>query len=327
MAKTVVGFYDDLAHARNAAQDLVDSGFDRDRVGLIANASAEDYSHYFDTEGRYRADAHDEELHTGRVPDRDLTTGEGAASGAGIGGIIGGLGGLLMGLGLLAVPGVGPALAAGPIASALVGAAIGAAAGGLAGALVNAGVPEERAGYYAEGVRRGGSLVTVEADDARANEAADILNRHSPVDIDKRASEWRESGWREHDPEAEPYTAEQIREERDRGGAERISVVDDDTTHYEDEATRYDFDADRDYYEEHHRTTYEDTGYTYTDVEPAYRYGTGLALNPTYEGREWMDVEPEARRVWEEEHAHRGSWDEHRDAVRYGYDRVRTGIV
>ena len=210
MSKTVVGFFDSVSQARSAVRDLDSAGFNRNEINFVANAAAEEaeYKPYFDDEGRYRED----------YDGGDLTAGEGAASGAGIGATIGGLGGLLMGLGLLAVPGVGPALAAGPIASTLVGAGIGAVSGGLAGALVNSGVPEEQAHVYAEGVRRGGSLVSLTVDDTRVDEAEGILAKHGPSDIDERASNWRDNGWTGYDPDADPYTREQVVEERERYG-------------------------------------------------------------------------------------------------------------
>ena len=85
--------------------------------------------------------------------------------------------GLLVGIGALAVPGIGPVLAFGPLAAAIgataAGAGLGAAAGGIIGALVGLGIPEEDANFYAEGVKRGGVLVTVRADDARAVRGVD----------------------------------------------------------------------------------------------------------------------------------------------------------
>ena len=208
MPKTVVGFYDKVSQARDAVRDLDSAGFNRNEINFVANAAAEqaDYKPYFNEQGRYRED----------YDGGDLTPGEGAASGAGIGATIGGLGGLLMGLGLLAVPGVGPALAAGPIASTLVGAGIGAVSGGLAGALVNSGVPEDQAHVYAEGVRRGGSLVSLTVDDARVDEAESVLNKHNPSDIDERAATWRDSGWTGYDPDADPYTRDEVIAERQR---------------------------------------------------------------------------------------------------------------
>jgi uncharacterized protein (TIGR02271 family) len=111
-----------------------------------------------------------------------------------IGGVTGGVAGLLASLAGLAIPGIGPVLAAGPLVAALTGAGVGAVAGGLIGALTSAGVPEEHARYYEEGIRRGGTLVTVAASDSDADEVMDIMNRHNPVDIEERASQWRETG-------------------------------------------------------------------------------------------------------------------------------------
>jgi uncharacterized protein (TIGR02271 family) len=95
----------------------------------------------------------------------------------------------------LAIPGFGPVIAAGPIAAALTGAGIGAAAGGLIGGLKNAGVSDEDAEYYAEGVRRGGVLLTARTSDTLAHNAIDILDSAGAIDVDERASEWRTSGW------------------------------------------------------------------------------------------------------------------------------------
>ena len=96
-------------------------------------------------------------------------------------------------------------VAAGALAATLAGAGVGAAVGGLVGALVEAGIPREHADIYAEAVRRGGTLVTVRTDDAFSDRVSDILNRHSPVDIEERAESWQQAGWRGFDERAEPY--------------------------------------------------------------------------------------------------------------------------
>jgi hypothetical protein len=176
--KTVVALYDHLTDAQRAVQDLVDEGLDRDYISLVAG----------DREGRYSSGL-----------SRDEDAGDRSAEGAATGVVIGGIGGALLGLGALAIPGIGPVVAAGPLIAGLVGAGVGAAVGGLVGALIDAGLPEEHAGYYAEGVRRGGALVSVEATDAQAPQVIDILDRHDPVDINERVSSWRQSGWTRFD--------------------------------------------------------------------------------------------------------------------------------
>lgn len=194
MTRTVVGLFDDYADAQNVVQELIDNGFQRDYISVFANESAR---------GVYET----------REVGAGSKAGEGAGAGAVGGTVVGGALGLLVGAGLLAIPGIGPVLAAGPLAAAigstaaggLVGAGIGAAAGGLLGALVGAGIPEADAEYYTEGVRRGGTLVTVQTEDRMADNAYRIMQRHGAVDIDERGAEWRRDGWTGSNPAADPY--------------------------------------------------------------------------------------------------------------------------
>jgi uncharacterized protein (TIGR02271 family) len=197
MAQTVVGLMDTIEEAHNVVQDLIDSGFDRDDISIMSRKDEE-------------AEVVTEE--------KDTTSGigSGTAKGAGAGAALGGIAGLVVGLTGLAIPGVGPIVAAGPLAAILAGAGIGAVAGGIIGALTDLGVPEEDAHYYAEGVRRGGVLVTVATDDATADRAAEIMRRHGAVDIDERAQQWRTTGWKKFDEKATPYTSDQITNERDK---------------------------------------------------------------------------------------------------------------
>ena len=116
------------------------------------------------------------------------------ATGLGVGAAVGGTGGLLAGLGIMAIPGVGPVVAAGWFAATLAGAIAGAAAGGLVGMLVDAGVSKEDAEVYSEAIRRGGTLVTVRTDDIRAPTAEAILSRHRPIDPLIRRKEVQPSG-------------------------------------------------------------------------------------------------------------------------------------
>ena len=109
---------------------------------------------------------------------------EGAATGATTGGVIGGTLGLLAGIGALAIPGVGPFIAAGPIMGALGGLGVGAAAGGLVGALVGMGIPEYEAKRYEGRVKDGGILVSVHCDDSEwVDRAKEILKRSGAEDI------------------------------------------------------------------------------------------------------------------------------------------------
>lgn len=174
MAKTVVGLYESSDRAQRAIEDLVDAGFRREDISLTARS--EEHGH-LEGGGGHETEA-----------------GSGAATGAGIGAGVGGIGGLLVGLGLLTIPGLGPIVAAGPLAATLAGMGVGAAAGGLVGGLVGLGIPEEDADRYAEGVSRGGYLVIVNAPDAEAERAADILDRYDPLDIDERSMSRSDAG-------------------------------------------------------------------------------------------------------------------------------------
>ena len=126
--------------------------------------------------------------------DVDDDTVSDAGRGAAIGGAIGGGAGLLAGLGMLAIPGLGPVVAAGWLASTLAGLAAGAATGGIVGALVDAGLSEDEAHAYAEGIRRGSTMVSVRVDDA-ADRALDILDDEGTVNMDQRTAQWRNEGW------------------------------------------------------------------------------------------------------------------------------------
>lgn len=134
--------------------------------------------------------------------------------GAAIGAATGTAGTLLGSLALLAIPGVGPAVGAGWLLGLMAaGAAVGGATGGLLGALTAAGVSEADAQVYAEGVRRGGSLVTARVQPSDINRVEAAMERGA-VDIEQRGADYRGSGWRTFNPAAEPYTADQVRSER-----------------------------------------------------------------------------------------------------------------
>jgi len=110
---------------------------------------------------------------------------EGAAAGAGAGGVLGGTLGLLAGIGALAIPGVGPLIAAGPVLAALSGAAAGAAVGGLTGALVGLGIPEIEAKAYEGKVKGGNILIAVHTESREQQKLAeDVLKRVGAHDVD-----------------------------------------------------------------------------------------------------------------------------------------------
>jgi sporulation protein YlmC with PRC-barrel domain len=199
MQTTITRCYDHHTDAMKAAADVRNLGISSGDVSVVAS----------NAEGWYR-------------DDNDGDKAEGAAKGAGTGATIGaaagGGAGLLAGLGMLAIPGLGPVIAAGWLAStaaaALAGAAAGGTVGGIIGALKESGVDDEDAHVYAENVRRGGSLVTVRTDDRRRSEVERILDRNNPVDPKSRGETYRARGWKGFDHSAPAFNATQVAEER-----------------------------------------------------------------------------------------------------------------
>lgn len=316
MAKTVVGLFDDAAEAQSVVQDLVALGVARANISVMAARS----------EDTVRAD----------VPDDD---GANVVAGAGIGAALGGIGGLLVGLAVLPIPGLGPVIAAGPIATTLAGVGIGAATGSVLGAMAEIGVPAEHAHYYAEGMRRGATFVSAGIDESAVERVTEVMSRHNAVDIHERAAEWRQSGWSDEatlakarvhmsaTPTRPDGTREAIQSLRvgkavvtPRLSAERVEepvmVLDTRAPRrsYED----YDNEFRGDYH--HH---YGLTGLVYGAYQPAYRYGYDLANDPRFASRDWPNLELDARREWDKRPS-AGPWERFRNAVRHAFERVRS---
>jgi hypothetical protein len=203
MTATISRLYDNYTDAQKAVQSLEAEGVPHSDISIVANNS----DSWFSTDKKVDRDRDG-------VDDRA----EGAGKGAGIGAGVGSAAGLLAGLGLLAIPGLGPVVAAGWLAATAVGAAAGAATGGIVGALTEAGVSEEDAHTYAEGVRRGGTLVSARVPDGDRARLDAVLNQ-SAVNLRDRSAAWQKSGWKTFDPASEPYGAEQVRKERQLYGA------------------------------------------------------------------------------------------------------------
>lgn len=193
--QTLVAVFNDINDANRAVTELVASGVARDHVSVVANNATGEYSSYVNADGTTAAPVDDDAVKAGQ--------------GAGFGAVSGGIIGALIGLGALAIPGVGPIIAAGPIVAALTGGVIGAAAGAPTGGIVAAlvkthSIDAEDADMYAESVRRGGVLVTAEVDDGMTDKARDILDNYGPVDIHNQAEGWRAEGWNKFDDTTTP---------------------------------------------------------------------------------------------------------------------------
>ncbi|HSK70007.1 MAG TPA: general stress protein [Candidatus Limnocylindria bacterium] len=158
--RMVVGVYSNESDVISAIRRLHEMGYESDEISVLAQ-NPERFGNL-------------QQL-TDVVPESPKSTAGGAATGAVTGGILGGIGALLVSLGVLAIPGVGPFLAAGPVVAAIGGAAGGAAVGGVVGALIGLGVDKGDAQDYEHALERGDLLVMVRADEDRYNRVSDIF--------------------------------------------------------------------------------------------------------------------------------------------------------
>jgi hypothetical protein len=161
--KSVFGIYSSRSGVENAVIALKDAGFSHSDISVLLpeNLGSKEIA----TEKNTKAP-------------------EGATTGAGSGVVIGGALGWLVGIGALAIPGLGPFIAAGPIMAALAGAGVGGAVGGVAGALIGMGIPEFEAKRYEGRVQKGGILISVHCDTSEEiKRAKEILERTGAEDI------------------------------------------------------------------------------------------------------------------------------------------------
>lgn len=206
MSRILTRLFDRFSDAQHAVIELEEAGVPHGDISLVSHTSDTAHSHF-----KHR-DVHDK------------TAGEAAAAEGGAsavaGGVLGAAGGVLTGLGLMAIPGLGPVVAAGWLATAAVGAVAGAAvlgaAGGLVGALTHNGVSEAEAHIYAEAIRRGATLVSVKVDDKTAPAVEALLQTMPIVDVAARGAAYRKAGWSGFDEAAPPYTDAEIVIERTR---------------------------------------------------------------------------------------------------------------
>src|SRR6478672_11952394 len=161
--KAVFGLYKSVGQAEDAVNRLVAAGFSNDDISVLLpdNESTRKFAHKKDT----------------KAP-------EGTTTGVVAGGAIGGTLGLLAGVGLLAIPGLGPFIAAGPIMAGLAGLGVGGAVGGVTGALIGMGIPEFEAKRYEGRLQRGGILLSVHCSTSEeVRRAKEIVERSGAEDV------------------------------------------------------------------------------------------------------------------------------------------------
>ncbi|HZK19000.1 MAG TPA: hypothetical protein VFD15_06770 [Clostridia bacterium] len=161
MSKTVLGIFDNRQKAERAIKQLRERGFEKE-ISVIAK---DEGGNVRDTE--FAQDFTESDAQASE----QMFGGDDISDGSTTGGVLGGLAGLALGAGAIAIPGIGPIVAAGPIAGMLTG----IAGGGVAGALVDLGIPEERGQFFEDRVKQGDVLVSVQSDSRKADEAEKLL--------------------------------------------------------------------------------------------------------------------------------------------------------
>jgi hypothetical protein len=200
---TIVALFDRYENASQAVTDIIQAGASREKISLLANNLNGDHPPLTTNPSFAR-----EELDTKDQTQPGVVTG--AEFGIGVGGIFG----VLIGTGAIVIPGIGPLIAAGAIATIAAGAATGGVVGGAIGLLTGHGISNADSHLYAEGVKRGGTLVTVVADDSQLDALREIFKNHGAIDIEKRGATWAAEGWVSFDPELPRPTLEELEAHR-----------------------------------------------------------------------------------------------------------------
>lgn len=291
MSETLYATFNDYKMAEKAVGALLDHGLNKDCVTLIANQDDKDHQ------------SHAEE---GITTTTGADAGSGAAKGAGFGLAVGALGALAS----LLIPGYGIVIGSGALATAL-GAAAGttaggAVAGGIAGFLQDQGVDEQASLDYEEAVKRGGALVELNLpadEDLDSVKAEGILNKYNATNIRRGGT----------GTSARPIASSTM---GTTGSATNMAGTTGSAVNRGDRNWE-DYDAD---FRSDASTRF--SGRKYEDVQPGYRYGYDLANDSRYKDRDWNNIENDARGGWR----HEGKWDDMKDAVRHGYERVRSSF-
>jgi hypothetical protein len=315
----VYGIYSHRSQAEGGVDRLIGAGFRKEDISVLMqdNSGTKDFAHTKET----------------KAP-------EGTTAGVIAGGAIGGTFGLLVGIGALAIPGLGPLIAAGPIIGALTGVGSGGVVGGIIGALIGMGIPEYEAKRFEGHIRKGGILASVHCDNSEwvskakgllkqtgaddvssSSEAkADFASSDRPYSTTEPTNRRVSLGSLAERPPEPPTPVPQDVPVRDSVAApaqpaspsSRVRVVPTSAP-----ATLSD-EAD---FRRHFESGPGSLGRDYSAYGPAYCYGSEAANDLKYRGRSFDEVEPELR----SEYLRRNpgsSWDQVKDSVRYGWSKI-----
>jgi hypothetical protein len=280
MVTTSIGLFDGLAPALRALQTLQGCGFSRDEMSVIALQhetrdllnEAEAQAHGAVSEGRLP------------VPMEDTA--------------------LMAAAQVCFLRGIGRVVITGPLSLVLTGAREEDSVRTFLDSLVAQAVSEEQAEQYAEGIRRGGTLLSVSTVAHLADRAEDILMLQAAVNIEQRARRWRQQGWLGFNPTLPPYTALELAQERRWQAAERAPGKD--WNPYE-----------RDFRSHFYLVYSDNTELPYEHYAPAYCYGYQLARDNRLFNKRWEDIESHVQKDWQRQRA--DSWQTMADAIYYGF--------
>ncbi|MGE5223759.1 MAG: hypothetical protein ACM3PY_15080 [Omnitrophica WOR_2 bacterium] len=338
MTMMVIGLYPRPEDAQESVRELAGSGYNRENISFIVRDEQAEY-------GRRIAD----QQKNPQAPDDDEDS---------QGWLVHEISYFLNDLVELETPELGHLVAAGPLAGRMKGEASEAPSTSLLDALTGFGIPEQHARLYNEGVRQGSILVAVTTTDEDANEAAIIMNRHHPVDLDRAIEDWRQGKWEttEQDLGSLPGMSEDPNQfppealDRERFHyANRLGPAREERTFAEREAqdggpdtkTQPDqvpvdepidqpgtpgeaghldtgFGEFMPVFQQHYETTYSQSGHPFEYYQPGYIYGFDLGIDDHYVKKTWKELEDQARQEWEDKYP-QITWGDFREAVYYGW--------
>lgn len=295
MSRVVIALYENNDKVREAIQDLVEAGFDGNAISMVAYDPQRAYGKMLWRQALGEESASSENVHN-------------LSEGTGLGALIGSVGGFFAGLLAMALPGIGPVVAAGPLITTLAGAGIGATAGIILGALVETGLPADHARMFTEGIRRGDTLLMVNTSDDRAREAVELLNQHEPIDLDSRLPLASKNGH---------IRVEQAVLKDNLHGSDLVETV------FNPGQFRAVFAELEPRFHEHYTHAYLGSGKHYSDFKPAYLLGCELATNERYQKVGWGELEPKARQSWERRYQDL-PWEEFKEAVHQAWEITKS---
>ena len=299
MTKTVAGLYEDFAKARQAMSSLVEKGFERVKISLMAK----------DINGIY-----DRYLQEAQASDNAGDKGNDLRS--------------------YTLPGIGSMVGTGPVI--MTGEEKG---GGILHALIQAGIPQVDAEIYAEGIRRGGTLVLIFTEDEQAEEAVGVLNQFHPLSHQQIAISWRKQYWQGFDGNGEPFAFEPNREaplraaesELDYGLGARSFLAGKPISDYDrseaDMANYVNRDDDKwimaeSGFVDDLKENYTEPGNEKGKFETAKQFGYNSSYDPRFKGMEWNHAVEALRDIWAMDYPAWG-WEQFEEVIYKGWSEGR----